>query len=183
MRGAGGMMGRRGAEAGLMGRRGTEAGLFSPFSLMRRMFEDLDNLSSLAGFGRPEDLERGAYAWIPRVDVTRRDDRVLVNLDLPGVAPDQVRVTVTDDALIVEGERTDEDVRDQGDVVQLERTYGTFRRVIPLPDDVDPNSLEARLENGQLQISMRVSGPQRGGGRNIPITPGDGRGQRRGSAS
>jgi HSP20 family protein len=115
----------------------------------------------------------GALAWIPDIDVTRRDDRLVVRADLPGLAPDEIRVIVEDDAIILEGERQSENVRDEGDVWQAERTYGRFRRVIPLPDGAKPETAEARFENGVLEIGVQVSDSQAGRRRNVEIKSGD----------
>jgi HSP20 family protein len=154
--------------------RGQGAVPFSPFSLMRRMFEDLERMALFATTS-PENMPRpgGALAWIPDIDVTRRDDKIVVSVDLPGLAPDDVRVMVEDDAIIIEGERRYENVREEGDVWQAERTYGRFRRVIPLPEGAQPESAEARFENGVLEVAVRA--PETGGtkGRNLEIKGGN----------
>ncbi|MDB4952596.1 MAG: heat shock protein Hsp20 [Myxococcales bacterium] len=135
---------------------------FSPFSLMRRMFEDLERMTQFATNPSATDLTQaasgttGGLAWIPDIDITRRDERIVVHVDLPGLAPDDIRVVVDDDAIVLEGERRWENVRDEGDVWQAERTYGRFRRVIPLPEGAKPETAEARFENGVLEIAVRA---------------------------
>jgi HSP20 family protein len=140
--------------------------MFGPFSLMRRLFDDMEQL--WGGAGR-EPLEQALAPFMPAVDVDRRGDRIIVRVDLPGMAADDVTVTIMDNALIVEGERRVE-ARERG---VYERAYGSFRRVIPLPENTEAESAEARFENGVLEISVRAP-ERRERGRNVQINkPGD----------
>ena len=123
-----------------------------PFAFVRQLFEDLEQMWSgvrWPGRGRAE----GA-AFIPQIEVSERDDKLVVKADLPGVAIEDVEVTLRDDALIIEGERHSESEHQQGNVWRSERVYGGFRRVIPLPEGVDPNSVEAQFNNGVLEVSL-----------------------------
>jgi HSP20 family protein len=137
---------------------------FGPFGLMRRLFEDLERLA----VARP-DLDQ-ALAFIPKVDVTRRDNKIVVQVDLPGISPDDVTVTLEDGALVVAGERHSDREFHEGDVWRSERTYGSFQRLIPLPDNADLDSIEARFENGVLEISVRA--PEKARGKAIEIQHG-----------
>ncbi|HEX7940711.1 MAG TPA: Hsp20/alpha crystallin family protein [Gemmatimonadaceae bacterium] len=140
--------------------------MFGPFSLMRRLFDDMEQL--WGGAGR-EPLEQALAPFVPAVDVDRRGDRIIVRVDLPGMAADDVTVTITDNALIVEGERRVE-ARERG---VYERAYGSFRRAIPLPENTEAESAEARFENGVLEISVRAP-ERRERGRNVQINkPGE----------
>jgi HSP20 family protein len=134
---------------------------FSPFWLMRRLFE------RLSGIGRPmERVSRdGGAVFVPDVEISRRGDKLFAQIDLPGLARDDVSVTVDNGMLIVEGERRSEHDRYEGDVWTCERTYGRFQRVIPLPENADIDSAEARFENGVLEISIRAPEQQMQGKR------------------
>lgn len=133
-------------------------GTFGPFSLMRRLFDDLERLT---GFGVPdtrrgEDRGRGGFPFVPTVEVKRRDDKLVVNVDLPGLSADDIRITADESALIIEGERRSEHEEQDGDVWRCERSYGRFQRMIPLPEGADANTAEARFDNGVLEISVRA---------------------------
>jgi len=151
--------------AGLQ-RRGMSAPVFgalglSPFSLLRRMLEDMDRM--FEGFGNVRGgtagLERGpaaslAQVWSPAIDIVERDGRLVVRADLPGMSADDVRIEVRDDALVLEGERRSEiEVEEEG-VYRSERVYGRFSRMIPLPDGADLDKASARFENGVLEIEI-----------------------------
>jgi HSP20 family protein len=153
----------------------TGAFAVSPFSLMRRMMEDLDRMFEDFGSARGAggDMSsiggRGGLAmdWSPAVEVFERDGQLVIRADLPGLSPDDVRIEVSDDSLVIEGERRSEmEVEDEG-VYRAERSYGRFSRVIALPDDVDATQAQARFDNGVLEISIPL--PEQTQRRRIPI--------------
>jgi HSP20 family protein len=134
----------------------------SPFSLLRRMLEDMDRMFEGFGTGRgggTGGLERGptaslAQAWSPAIDIVERNGRLVVRADLPGMSADDVRIEIRDDALVLEGERRSEiEVEEEG-VYRSERVYGRLSRVIPLPDGADLDKASARFENGVLEIEI-----------------------------
>jgi HSP20 family protein len=142
--------------------------MFGPFALMRRLFDDL---AQLAGVSEPTtELEQLPGMFVPQIDVQQRDDRIVVHVDLPGTAPADVQLRIEDNALIVEGERRTERELEQGGVVRTERVYGRFQRVIPLPEGADPESAEARIANGVLEVTIKT--PRRRKGHQIEIQPG-----------
>jgi HSP20 family protein len=133
---------------------------FGPFSLLQRMFNDMERLTDLVSGGQQMSSgggRQGALAlWTPRIDVVRRDDRLVVRADLPGISPDEVSVELRNNALIIEGQRTEESEDDSGDVYRMERVSGAFRRIIELPQGIDPSATEARFENGVLEIKVQL---------------------------
>lgn len=138
----------------------------SPFSIMRRMMEDMDRMFfDFAGGGLPDTwagsgLERGT--WAPQVETFRRGDQLVVRADLPGMKKDNVNVEVEEDTLLISGERQDEFKEERDDYYRSERSYGRFYRAIPLPEGIDPNSAKAEFKDGVLEISMPVpKEPQR----------------------
>jgi len=148
------------------------AGTFGPFSMMRRLFDDMERLMGFGSFGSPFEA-RGLEGsmFVPNVEVMRRDDKLVVNVDLPGMSADDIQVTVQDGALVIEGERHNEHEDREGDVWRCERSYGRFQRVIALPEGADTASAEARFENGVLAISLRA--PEQQGGRRIEVKTSD----------
>jgi HSP20 family protein len=134
-------------------------GGLSPFSLMRRMLEDMDRMfegfgSARAGF--EGNTTRGfAPIWSPAIDVVEREGRFVVRADVPGLSPDDIRLEVRDGALVLEGERRQEvEVEGEEGVYRSERVYGRFSRVIPLPEAADVDKAAARFENGVLEIEI-----------------------------
>src|SRR3982751_4642815 len=104
----------------------------SPLTLMRRMQDEMDR--SFSRFFGQAAGGGGLSAWAPPVEVTERDGKLNVHAELPGLKPEDVKIEVTDDALIIKGERKYEHEENQGGVYRSERRYGQFYREIPLPD-------------------------------------------------
>jgi len=130
----------------------------SPFGAMRRFFDDVDRM--FEGFGFPT-LERfnpwtTSETFSPHVDVFERDGKFVISADLPGLNKDEVMVEVTEDAVILEGERKYEHEEREEGVYRSERGYGQFRRHIPLPQGVKTDTATANFKNGVLQIAFEA---------------------------
>ena len=153
---------------------GGGSGALNPFSLMRRMAEDMDRMfdsfslgrgfASHPIFGGERDLWRtGASAsteWLPQVEAFRRDGKVVVRADLPGLKKDDVKVEVDDGVLTISGERRDEREEERDDYYRSERSYGQFYRAIPLPDGIDDGQVEASFNDGVLEVSFPAPKPE-----------------------
>jgi HSP20 family protein len=124
----------------------------SPFSFMRRFGEDMDKLFEDFGFGGP-GLARMAD-WSPQVEVTERDGQLIVRADLPGLSKDDVQVELTDDAILIRGQRKQEREEKREGYYRSERSYGSFYRQIPLPKGVKTENATATFRDGVLEITM-----------------------------
>jgi HSP20 family protein len=132
--------------------RGGGIGVPTPFGFVRRMMEDMDRLFGVAG---PRGLAGvGAATFQPDIEVFQRDNDLIVRVDLPGMGEDDVGVQLTDDGLLLEGERRFEHTESEGGVLVSERGYGRFQRLIPLPRGIDANNIEASFDNGVLEIRL-----------------------------
>jgi HSP20 family protein len=91
-------------------------------------------------------------AWVPALDISERKDAYLVTVELPGVALDDLQITVEDGLLTIQGERHfNNDASDQ-QFHRVERRYGAFRRAVTLPAHVMADAVEASVEDGVVQI-------------------------------
>ena len=90
-------------------------------------------------------------AWEPNVDIVQKDNELVVRADLPGLNPDEVTVEISDDAIMLSGERQQEREEDQGGLHRIERTYGAFYRVIPLPNGAMTDRATATFRDGVLE--------------------------------
>ncbi len=127
---------------------------------MERMFGDF-------GFGRGQDQ---GHPWSPAVEVAERDGTYIVCAELPGLKPEEVHVEVTDDALVLHGERKSEHEENRGGVHRTERRYGHFYRSIPLPQGVNADQVRAQFRDGVLEVSMPA--PQQSRRRQVQIESG-----------
>src|SRR5437762_3599151 len=140
---------RRGPYASLFSMNPAELFSVSPFSLMRRFTEEMDRVFQGAG-GRREELA----LWSPAVEVTEHDGKLEVVADLPGIKESDVKVEVTDEGLVIQGERKREHEEKREGYYRSERSYGQFYRLIPLPEGIDPRNANASFNDGVLEITM-----------------------------
>lgn len=141
----------------------------NPFSLLRRMQQEVSRAFSDSGTGRTDDL--ATAVWIPPIEVNYRDNNLIISAELPGVNDEDIQVTITDDAVVIRGERQYQTEEDRGGMRRTELRYGEFYRTIPLPDGADPEKASAELRNGVLQITVPVAEAKKSV-RQIPVQAG-----------
>ena len=112
-------------------------------------------VGAIADYARDEMADYFAEDF-PRVDLRDTGDTLVINADLPGVDPDDIEIEVGDDVVAIVGITgyEDEDESEDHDFYSLERYYGTFERVIPLPTLVDPEQALGEIKNGTLTITL-----------------------------
>lgn len=111
-----------------------------------------DPFNMLSEFERIMDRSPAARAWAPRVDVFERGDDLVVRLDVAGIDPDDIDITVEGRTLTVSGTRSaDESVEEQG-YHRREIFSGEFRRTLVLPGGIDSEAISANTDRGMLEI-------------------------------
>lgn len=141
----------------------------NPFSAMRRLSDEMDRaFGHFLGQGGAETM-----AGFPAVEVAEHDGNLCVHADVPGLRPEDVKVEVTEDALIIRGERKSEHEHRGQNTYRSERHYGQFYREIPLPQGANTEQAKANFTNGVLEISVPVP-EQASKRREIPVRTGAG---------
>ncbi|HYE35167.1 Hsp20/alpha crystallin family protein [Methylocaldum sp.] len=126
-----------------------ENSLFDDFRRMEREMDDL--------FGRwpwPTGIRSAVRGSFPPVNVGATPDKVNVYLFTPGVDPKTLDISIQQNVLTVSGERG-LPKNENANYYRQERFNGEFRRAIALPEDVDPDRVEARCENGILHVTVQ----------------------------
>ena len=147
----------------------------TPFALMRRFSEQLDNLFADFGLGHGlmAPLERGTNLaqglWSPQVEMFERGKNIVVRADLPGLTKSDVNVEVADNSITIEGERKNENEKKGEGYYRSERFYGKFYRRVPLPEGVKADDAEATFSNGVLEITMPATKPEQKKSRKLQI--------------
>lgn len=143
----------------------------SPFELVRRFSEEMER--AFENFGLSRDSFGGAQStfWAPSVEVFERENNLVVRADLPGLNKDDVKVEMTDEGLVIQGERKLEHEEKGEGFYRSERSYGQFYRVIPLPEGANTEQATAQFDNGVLEVAVPVPESQRRR-RSIPIGTG-----------
>jgi HSP20 family protein len=91
-------------------------------------------------------------AWAPALDISERKDAYLVTVELPGLKPEDLDITMEDGLLTIQGERQFTSESSEQQYHRVERRYGAFRRSITLPAHVMAEGIQASFEDGVLQI-------------------------------
>ena len=92
--------------------------------------------------------------WSPSMNLAETEDSLMAELEVPGISPEDINVSVTGEMLVVEGEKRQEENKEEKNYHLLERVYGKFNRSLRLPTVVDPDKVEARHKHGILVITM-----------------------------
>ena len=93
-------------------------------------------------------------AGYPAVDVSEKDGVVTVTAELPGLEVKDVDITIENDALVLRGEKKFEEEAKKDDFHRIERAYGSFARIIPLPGKVRQDEAKARFDKGVLTVTL-----------------------------
>lgn len=93
-------------------------------------------------------------AWYPSVDITESEEAIAVVAEIPGLKAEDIKVSVTDGVLSIEGEKREEKREDQKQVHRMERTYGAFRRAFRLSTAVDAEHITASYRDGVLSLTL-----------------------------
>jgi HSP20 family protein len=107
--------------------------------------------------------------WAPRVEAFQKGDEFIVRAELPGLNKEDVRVNVTDDAIVIEGERRDEHEDKREGFYHTERSYGSFYRAIPLPEGAIGEKADATFKDGVLEVKLQAPPHEVTRGRRIDI--------------
>jgi len=127
-----------------------------PFQFMRRMMEEMDRLVEAINPSLVSGRTVTSQLWSPAIEVAQRDRSLVIRAELPGLSKEDVKVEVTPDGLLIQGERKEEHVEEQEGVVRSERRYGKFSRTIPLPEGANAEQAKAQFNNGVLEITIPV---------------------------
>ena len=142
----------------------------SPWELMRRMSEEMNQLFESLGGARtaparqPGSSEFGMAApmLVPHIEVEQRGGDLVVRADLPGLKAEDINISVDRGMLTLSGERRQENREEREGFIRSEISYGTFYRTIPLPEGADENRVAATFRNGVIEITIPVTEREQG---------------------
>jgi len=111
--------------------------------------------------------------WVaPRSDASAKEDSYEINVELPGVKPDDVDVSVHDNSLVVRGEKRFEREETGKSYFFSEREYGSFQRTFRLPPDADSDRIDATFGDGVLCLTIAKRKGSAPGGKKIEVRKG-----------
>lgn len=136
------------------------------FSELRRRMADVFRRPFAPLYGPP--LPREA-AWAPRADAYQADGGLVIKAELPGVKKDDIRLTVGDGVLTIQGTRQEEKEVKEGRSYMAERFSGSFARSFALPEGVDTNAITAAYNDGVLEVRVPLPAQAKTEATTIPI--------------
>jgi HSP20 family protein len=148
------------------------------FPLVTQMQREMDRLfdTMLRTFGMPSaPLSDWTPAvtteqfFRPQVDISGSDKEYLIQVEVPGVDEDDVKLELDGRRLVIRGEKLREHKEDAENVYRIERSYGAFERVLTLPEDADAENIEAVFKNGVLSIHLPRKAASQSSGKVIEI--------------
>jgi HSP20 family protein len=120
----------------------------------------------------PSLMRRAAsqpMAWAPRMDVFEKDNALVVKAELPGLKKEDVQVELDDGGLVIRGESKAETETHEEKFYRMERSVGTFYRRLPLPFDVQPDQIQASMNDGVLEVRIPRPASKPAEARKIPV--------------
>jgi HSP20 family protein len=123
----------------------------NPFEMMRRFTEEMEKVSGPASPEMKQIAE-----WRPAIEVRQEGGKLMVKADLPGVKQEEVKVSVLEGMLTIEGERQHEKKVEEGGFFHSERAFGRFCRTIALPEGANTDEATASFANGVLEVQVPV---------------------------
>jgi HSP20 family protein len=128
---------------------------WDPFQDLRSAQEEMAQMNPMLAHALGLHTQQGsatATAWAPALDISERKDAYLVTVELPGLRPEDLDITMEDGLLTIQGERQFTAESSEQQFHRIERRHGAFRRSITLPAHVMAEGIQASFDDGVLQI-------------------------------
>jgi HSP20 family protein len=125
---------------------------WDPFGDLMSIQGELNRLFGRT-YGDAGERVRGAQ-WAPPLDVYETSERFVILVELPGVGPEDVDISVEDNVLTLTGERRFYEGRGEDDFHRIERRFGAFGRTLSLPSTANAEGIEASFDAGVLTIEV-----------------------------
>src|SRR5919109_3503452 len=130
---------------------------WDPFQDLRSAQDEMAQMSPMLAHALGLHAQQGSATttdWAPALDISERKDAYLVTVELPGIKPEDLDITMEDGLLTIQGERHFTSESSEEQYHRVERRYGSFRRSITLPSQVQADAIEASFDNGVLTVKV-----------------------------
>jgi HSP20 family protein len=125
---------------------------WDPFQDLLSLQDEMNRVFNRAAGRSTDTSSQAARAWAPALDIAERKDAYLVTVELPGVNPDDINITLENNLLTIQGERRQASESAGQQFHRIERAYGSFRRSVSLPSTVQADAIQASHDNGLLRL-------------------------------
>jgi HSP20 family protein len=128
-----------------------------PFRDLERMRKEMDRLWDSFFEGRPSRKVEEVGEWLPTLDVLETKNDLVVRAEIPGIDPKDIDISLANDILTIKGEKKQEIEEKEENYHLVERSYGSFTRMVRLPREVQSDKISASYKNGILKITLPKS--------------------------
>ena len=126
-----------------------------PLHGLKEMESEMDRLWDTFLFGRPKKVKaKEEGEWFPAVDITETDEGIVVSAEIPGMNSKDIDISLSEGVLIIQGERKFAKETSEETYIQIERSYGTFRRTFTIPRTIDQEKIKASYKDGVLRVVL-----------------------------
>ncbi len=137
---------------------------WDPFRELENLRREMEKLFDSFLSDRVIDRE---FPWTPAIQIKELTDKYILDVDVPGVKKEDLKIEVSDNVLTISGERKEEKDEKDAQYHRREIVFGSFKRAIQLPTNIEADKISAKLENGVLHIEIPKSEKSRS--KEIPI--------------
>ena len=130
-----------------------------PFAEMEKVQEGMNQILR-ESWKRMRNYQQAGKFFEPDADFVEQNGKYLLKMDLPGMDKNQINIEAVENSITVSGERqTERQTTDKEGVAQFERSSGSFYRRMTLPADADVSNINAKYENGVLEVTIPKTAP------------------------
>jgi HSP20 family protein len=127
---------------------------------VNKVFEGIFTGLDIDPFGRFNGDSLNTATFAPKIDYSEDSDKILLKIEVPGINPEELELSVTPKAVFIKGEKKREERTDEkAGVTRCECSYGYFERAIPLSTEIDLDKAESTFNNGVVSITLPKSDP------------------------
>lgn len=131
----------------------------------RSAFDEMESILDTFRNGWDSPLNR-SNSRVPSCNVEKFKDKTIIELATPGMSKEDIKISLTDDYITIEGEQRKE-TKSEGERIHTEYSVSKFSRSFSIPENIDLDKIEGDIENGILRITLPYQAPQEP--RKIPI--------------
>lgn len=147
--------GKKSGEENVPVKREQASRMLSPFEEMDRMFEGFFPRRWMHPFHwEMPHLHEMAELKMPRIDIIDRDTEIVIRAELPGVAKEDVDLSITDNNVTIKATTSHEEKEEKGNYYRCEISRGSFSRTVALPGNIDADKAKASFNEGILELTM-----------------------------
>jgi HSP20 family protein len=130
---------------------------WKPLGEMEKMRNTMDRVwDSFLETGAPK-RKGDVGSWLPSLDISETKNEIVVKAELPGIDPKEIDISLSDGILSIKGEKKEERDEKESDYHLVERSYGSFTRLVRLPKEVKNDKINASYKDRILKITLPKS--------------------------